>query len=312
MIVCVVPCDVERKSAGRLCRALAETDVHLVVERRCGEDRRTRERRRSPGRARRLLERRHVRAADGRRVADRRSTAVPVEPPSLPWRLRSLADRVAWVAPLEQPASLCEDVHAARAVCRWQAGDPAALQELYLTWFDRAYAFCQVSLGDAGAATDAVQEAFAGALGALEELDPTVCSFRTWLFAEVLGAVRERGGDGAVAVAPRRAAGSGGDATALRWVKDGELVLLVRQLPVGEREALLLRFVAGLGHADVARLLDLGWDGERSLGDAAMERLRARLSELGGAVEASQREAMRRLAQPSAVLSGRKLALLSG
>jgi RNA polymerase sigma factor (sigma-70 family) len=316
MIVCVVPRDLERKLAGRLSRALAGTDVHIVVERRTGDERRARERRTSAGRERRMLERRRVLAADGRRVADRRAPAVPVEPPSLPWRLRAHAERVAFVAPLEPPAELAEDVHAARAVIRWQAGDAVALRDLYLTWFDRAYAFAQVSLGEAGAATDAVQEAFSAAYEGLDQLDPTRASFRAFLFAEVLAAVRATLVEEPVGAAPRdaarRSAAATGDPSALRWVNDRELVLLVRRLPAREREALLLRFVGGLNHADIADLLDLGWVVERSLADAGLGRLRERLAELGGAVEASQREAMRRLAQPSAVLNGRKLALLSG
>ncbi|HEX2084066.1 MAG TPA: sigma-70 family RNA polymerase sigma factor [Solirubrobacteraceae bacterium] len=307
MIVCVVPRDLERKLANRLFGALEDTDVQVVVDRRAGEDRRTRDRRRSVGRTRRILERRRVLALDGRRVADRRTPAVPVEPPALARRVRRIADRVAFVAPLEPPAALLEDVHAARAVIRAQLGEARAIEELYLTWFDRAYAFAQVSLGEAGAATDAVQDAFAGALGRLRELDPTHTAFRAFLFADLLEHVRARTQWEPPAAEPVRA--GEGDPAALRWVNDRELIMLIRRLPAAEREALLLRYVGGLRKPEAAALLDVD---ESALTEAGLGRLRARLAELGSRVESSQREAMRRLAPPSTVLRGRKHALLAG
>jgi DNA-directed RNA polymerase specialized sigma24 family protein len=307
MIVCVVPRDLDRKLVARLCGALAGADVHLVVDRRAGEERRARDRRRSIGRARRILERRRVLAADGRRVADRRTPGVPVAPPAMPRRARRVAERVAFLAPLEQPAGLLEDVCAARAVIRCQLGDAKALEELYLTWFDRAFAFAQVSLGEAGAATDAVQDAFAAAFRRLGELDPTRTPFRAFLFADVLEQVRERmEWEPPVTDVPPAATA---EPAALRWVNDRELVLLVRRLPSAEREALLLRYVAGLRRPDAAALLDVD---ESALAEAGLERLRARLAELGSRVESSQREAMRRLAPPSTVLRGRRHALLAG
>lgn len=310
MIVCVVPQDLERKLADRLGHALAGTDVVLVADRRTGEDRRTRVRRRPGGRSRRILERRHVRAADGRRVGERRAPTVPVEPPVLPWRARRIAERALFLTPLEPPAALVEDVHAARTLIRWQMRDPRALEELYLTWFDRAYAFAHVSLGEAGAATDAVQDAFAGALERLDDFDPTRTAFRTCLFEQLVGAVRERAD--AQPLQPEPAPASGAEPAALRWVNDRELVLLVRRLPADEREALLLRYVGGLRRPQVAAVLGVGPVDERVLGDVALDRLRQRLAELGSRVESSQREAMRRLAQPSTVLRGRRRALLAG
>jgi DNA-directed RNA polymerase specialized sigma24 family protein len=314
MIVCVVPRELERKLAARLKGAVAPAGVDVVVDRRSGTDRRGRDRRQSPGRPRRMLERRRVRATAGRRVAERRLPTVSVEPPSLPWRMRSAAERVAFVSPLEPPAELVEDVAAARAVIRWQLHDRGALQELYLTWFDRAYAFAQASLGNAGAAADAVQDAFAGAFGQLDELDPTTVAFRAFLFAELLAAVRSRGvGRPPEPRDPDRAGPDDlTDPLALRWVNDKELVLLVRRLPEDEREALLLRFAGGLRDHEVASLLDLAPDSERALAAAGLGRLRRRLADLGAGVESSQREAMRRLAQPSTVLRGRRLALFPG
>jgi DNA-directed RNA polymerase specialized sigma24 family protein len=86
----------------------------------------------------------------------------------------------------------------------------------------------------------------------------------------------------------------------------------MRQLPEHERDALLLRFAGGLRDHEVAALLDLGPDAERALTVAGLGRLRRRLADLGAGVESSQREAMRRLAQPSTVLRGRRLALFPG
>ena len=310
MIVCVVPRSLERRLVDRLTGALAGTDVHVVVDRRMGEERRSRTRRNSPGRARRILERRRVLAAGGRRVADRRAPAVPVDPPALPRRARRIAEQAMFVTPLQPPAGVVEDVQAARAVIRAQLFDPRALEELYLTWFDRAYAFAQVSLGEAGAATDAVQDAFAAAFRRLEGLDPTQSSFRTCLFDEELEAVRGRAGaERGFAPDPVPPPDLDAPPAALRWVDDRELVLLVRRLPVREREALLLRYVGGLRQAEAATLLGVD---ERELAETGLHRLRHLLTELGTRVESSQREAMRRLAPASTVLRSRKLALFPG
>jgi DNA-directed RNA polymerase specialized sigma24 family protein len=307
VICCVVPRELESKLAGRLGRSLNEAGIDVVVERR-EIDRRAGDRRQGghPGRDR-LADRRRTRAAGGRRIADRRMPALAVPTPELPRAARRHAGRLAFVTPVQPTAGYLEDVAASRLVARLQAGDEDAAETLYLSWFDRAYAFARALHPDAAAAEAAVQDGYEAVFASLDGVDPSSLSFRVLLLGALLA--------GDVPAAEPREAPVGtpaGDALpALDWVSDTDLALLIAHLPPGEREALLLRYLGGLSIAQAAALLDLDADAAAELHDAALERLREILSAFGRSPGYSQREAMRRLIRPSTVLRSRREALLA-
>jgi DNA-directed RNA polymerase specialized sigma24 family protein len=99
----------------------------------------------------------------------------------------------------------------------------------------------------------------------------------------------------------------------LRAVSDRELVVLAARLPAREREALLLRYIGGLGMLQVATLLEVDLERIGRLHDAAharmLEAVAAHDADAGG-VGVARREAMRRHHAPSTVLRARRLALL--
>ena len=314
MVLCVVPRDLERKIAGTLERSFAGSDVRVLVERR-GGDRRVRERRALAGRSERILDRRRVRASAGRRVAERRSTVVPVDVPALPRRARGHARRLQFVMRLETPRQVRDDIAAARRVVSFQLGDRDAVEHLYLAWFDAVYAFTAVALGAREAAVEATQEAFTEAVRGLGELDPVATSFRAHLFGHVVEAVRRRSvPDSVPEPVPPRGPGRRGtpEPAPLALVTDPELRVLIGRMPYAEREVMLLRYLVGLGDAEVAALLDLNLEQALELRTTALSRIRRALEGNAGGVGTSRREAMRRRHCTSPVLRGRKLALLAG
>jgi DNA-directed RNA polymerase specialized sigma24 family protein len=306
-MLCVVPRGLGERLVERVDRSLAAEGVRVVVERRAGDERRAAERRTQALPRNRIVERRHVHAADGRRIAERRAAVVPVEPPPLPRRVRQHAARLRFVTPLVDPPEVLADVAAARAVVRRQLGDATAGRELFADWFDRAYAFAHVALGRSAPAEDAVQDAFCTALSRAATLDPLATPFRVVLFGGLVEAVHAREGTGAPAEdAPTPSA----DARAsLRLVADRELVLLAGRLPVAERDALLLRHVGGLGLLQIAALTGVDLAGAGRTQRAAHDRLLDAVAAHSGGVGEARRETMLRREAPSTVLRARRLAL---
>ena len=239
------------------------------MDRRQSDERRRRDDDDSRG-----VDRRRIRAAAGRRIAERRSAVVPVAPPSLSWRARRAAASATFVARLERPARQLEDEAAARLVIGWQAGDEEAGEALRAGWFERAYAFAWVGLGGAASAGEAAEASLAAALRHALRIDPTLASFRSVLFAELLGAVR------AMRLGSSRTPRPSRVPAAPRWLGDSELVELLRGLPRTEFEAVLLRYVGGLCDSDVMAVLDLDRVTARDVTDAGLGRLRGRQAAL--------------------------------
>jgi DNA-directed RNA polymerase specialized sigma24 family protein len=296
-------------------RALAQTEAHVIVERREGE-RRARERRDGPPLRERMIERRRTRGAAGRRVGERRAVAVPVPAPELPRGVRRFAGRLQFVTPLAPAADYVSDADAARAVLRAQLGDEDALRDLYLGWFDGVYGFARVALRTGGEAEEAAQEALGGAFAALHLLDPAETPFRAFLFDHVLAAIHRREADAFGTPQARDHVCYAADddeavRAALKWVRDHDIAFLIGRLPSAQRDVLLMRHLARLSESHVAELLGLDVRDERALHVDAIDRLRETLEALGRGAPSTHREAMRRLSRPSTVLVRRRRALLA-
>src|SRR2546421_9266343 len=101
MTYCIVPRELAGDLQGQLTEHwLDEPAIRVVVEHRRGERRRD-ARRLTAGSPSEGAERRKIRSENGRRLADRRALTVPAIAPSLPRRVRSLAERVVFIQRLE-------------------------------------------------------------------------------------------------------------------------------------------------------------------------------------------------------------------
>src|SRR5437879_513102 len=103
IVYCVVPRELAKLHEPLRKWFASQADVEVVVEQRARE-------RRSPGGRRAVAmpaaedTRRKIRSAEGRRVAERRATAVAIDPLPLPARLRRHAGELGFLRRLEPSA----------------------------------------------------------------------------------------------------------------------------------------------------------------------------------------------------------------
>jgi RNA polymerase sigma-70 factor (ECF subfamily) len=213
---------------------------------------------------------------------------VPVTAPELPRRLRSQADRLAWVERLEPAEQHLLDLDTARLVTRFQAGDALAFEDLYLRYFDAVYSYLRVLFReDHHEAEDLTQQAFTRVFEALPRYERRPQPFRSWLFTIVrnlaLSQLEKRGR--IETVAPADAARQRDEAApaddALAWITDRELMMFVERLPLSQRQVLLLRYMLDLSPREAGRILNLSAGHVRKLESRALRFLQVRLEALG-------------------------------
>ncbi|HEX2105694.1 MAG TPA: sigma-70 family RNA polymerase sigma factor [Solirubrobacteraceae bacterium] len=313
----VIPGKLARKLHDRLRRHFAEDEsVAIVVETR-RTDRRRRERRSSDGAPPPAGERRRIRNARGRRIAERRAPVVRVDPPALPPFAQPFAEQII-VLERVQPAGRHEqDVETARLVARAQAGDREAMPELYLRHFDSVYSYMRVALRDEHEAEDATQEVFLKAMQALPrfELRASV-PFRAWLFRvarnELISRVRKGRWlqvEEPDRIAERTDATSTGVGEMLDCVSNADLMILLERLPLPQRQVIALRFMLDLSTEEMCTVLDRTPEAVRQLEYRARRSLEDRLDAIRRRGE-RRRNAMTMRVRPAPVLRARRFALL--
>jgi RNA polymerase sigma-70 factor, ECF subfamily len=322
IIYCVVPAEL----AGELYDSLHQffgddPSVEVVVEQRSSERRRGRDRRELPQSPQ---ERRKIRAKAGRRIEHRRAALVPAQTPELPPQAEPYRDRITFVERLEPPTLAREDADTARLVGRLQGGEHALFGHLYQRYFDRVYAYLRITLQDAHEAEDATQEVFLRVLEALPKYERRAAPFRAWLFRIVrnsaINRLRQRqrlSVESPDELARRSETHAEMPApTSLQWLDDHELLGLVEQLPLAQRQVIVLRYMMELRSSEIAEVLDRSPDAIRQLHARAMRFLRGRMAprrssamERGAAGPGRRRirrEPMSRLARRSPVLRQRR------
>jgi RNA polymerase sigma-70 factor (ECF subfamily) len=323
IVYCVVPVDLAPKLHELLRRHFrADPAIEVVVESRSHERRSGVERRVAAPDARRILaseERRVIRSVSGRRVADRRAASVRVDGPPLPRKARPYRERLAFVELIAPAGQELEDLDTARLVTRIQAGDRDGFALLYMRYFDRVYSYLNILLGDPHAAEDAAQQVFLQLLQALPGYERRRQPFRAWLFVIVRNlALKQLRKSGRLEVVDpvelnrrRELSVDDSDLRALEWVSDRDLTLLVERLPLAQRQVLMLRFMLGLQHREIASVLGRSETDVTVLQSRALRFLRERLTALGRAPEHGRRSRMTNRAQKAHVLRRRRFALLS-
>ena len=299
-----------------------QSGVAIVIERR-DEDRRGCDRREEGPHYAPDEERRVVRNVAGRRLSERRATLVPVAcPGELPRRARIVVDRLVFVERLEAGLESVEDLDTARLVTRIQAGDEAGFGELYTRYFDRVYAYMRIALDDSHEAEDVAQQVFLQVLEALPRYELRSSPFRAWLFRIVrntaikhLAKHRRIEPEDPSELDRRRLRRDDGaeDMSALSWVGDEELLLLIERLPTAQRQVMMLRYMMDLTCPEIAAILGRSPDAVRQLQHRALTFLRERLVAVGREPkQARVPMSMRRRPALSRVIPARRLALFAG
>lgn len=203
----------------------------------------------------------------------------------------------------------------------WCDGDGPRILEIPRTgsdhqfhdrYFDRVYSYLRIALDDEHAAEDSAQQVFLKVMEALPRYERRSQPFRAWLFTvvrnhairqlekrarlELVDPVELNASHGGIEdIGPR-------GSTALNWVTDRELVMLVERLPVAQRQVLLLRFMMDLATSDIGAVLDRSTEDVRVLQSRALRFLEHRLTALGRAPRSAltARRTVRRARGPGA------------
>ena len=321
VVYCVVPADLA-EALHELLRGFYRDEplIEVIVERRADDRRRERERRRSECEAIPPTERRVVRARAGRRIAERRAAQVPTAVPELPRAAARYVDRLSFVERLEPSTLHREDANTARLIARIQAGEQGLFDQLYMRYFDRVYAYLRVTLHDVHEAEDVTQDVFVRVLEALPRYERRSAPFRAWLFRIVRNSAinRMRQRHRVSVEAPEDVAEQGvlrmmpaSDST--RWLDDRNLLSLIEELPLSQRQVIVLRYLMEFRSTEIAAILDRSPDAVRQLHQRAMQSLRKRMEPQASTrtIEHTrvQRESMVRLAPRVPVLQARRMAL---
>jgi RNA polymerase sigma-70 factor (ECF subfamily) len=320
VIYCIVPDDLAGELHEPLRRHFVDSPVEVVVEQRWRDRRTGRDRRDASSPIVGAEDRRRIRAGSGRRVADRRATAIQLETPSdLPRKAAEHRERLVFIERLEPSAEQVEDRDTARVVARFQAGDRAAFEALYLRYFDRVYGYLRVMLHDPHEAEDLTQQVFAQVFEALPRYERRSQPFRAWLFRIVrntgvsrMRQLRRAEPMDVAELSEAREVSSAEEPApaALRWITDRELLMFVERLPLAQRQVVLLRFGLGMNSVEIGQVLEMSSDQVRAAQRRALLYLKERLDALGRGVEPGEGVRMRRWRRQAPVLRARRFALL--
>jgi len=328
VIYCIIPGDL----AEELHQPLREfyrgnPEVEIIVERRERERRSGDDRRQPDTAAARSRERRKVRARSGRRIDERRSAIVPAEPPDLPEPAVQHRGELRFVERMEPSTLRQEDADTARLVARIQAGDRDLFNRMYLRYFDRVYAYLKITLRDGHEAEDATQDVFIKVFEALPAYERREVPFRAWLFRIVRNVAinRLRMGRRLTVEAPEEVARRSESKSempapdSLRWIEDDQLLAWIEQLPLAQRQVIVLRYMLDHKAAEIATVVDRSPDAVRQLHQRAMRFLRERMSERRSGADTgrgadeddpgrqrARPKAMTRLQSPSPVIRARR------
>lgn len=317
-IYCVVPWSLAGQLHDLLRRHFRDDNVQVVVEQRA------RERRRIPGRrlgsADIADERRRILNEEGRRIAERRALAMPVEGPRLPRKAQSHAEELVFYERIEPAEREALDRDTDRIVARIQSGDGPALHELYMRYFDSVYGYARVALRDSHEAEDVVQTVFMRAMQGIPRYEiRSGVPFRCWLFHVARNVVRDtmrRRQRHELSlpedVARRREGTPTAESDAWRaldWISDSDVSFLVERLPLAQRQAIVLRYMLDFTTDEIAISLERSPTAIRILEHRGLRTLEDRLTALGRRPTLARRAPMLVRVRAAPVLRGRRFAL---
>jgi RNA polymerase sigma-70 factor (ECF subfamily) len=174
--------------------------------------------------------------------------------------------------------------HLRSVVRRAQAGDRAALEELYLAHFDRIYSYLQLSVGNRHDAEDLTNQTFIRMLERIDRFVWRQVPFSAWLFriAHNLAMDHFRAGrrwqpeseppESAESVEPSA------EEAALAAIGQESMFALIERLSHDQQQVLTLKFAFDFSNAEVAAILGKTEGAIKSLQHRALASLERQLT----------------------------------
>jgi RNA polymerase sigma-70 factor (ECF subfamily) len=160
--------------------------------------------------------------------------------------------------------------------------DPAAFQELYDRYFDQIFSYVYYHSGSREQAEDITAATFQRGLEDLRNFRWRGVPYSAWLY-RVAGNLlaREHRRPAWLELDPQQPQG-GSDATSNEWLRreeSAELQEAIRALPPDQRQAILLRFFAGMRNREVGKVMNRSEGAVKLLVFRAVSSLRKSLGE---------------------------------
>jgi RNA polymerase sigma-70 factor (ECF subfamily) len=185
--------------------------------------------------------------------------------------------------------SQADEASVARQLAARAATDPEAFGALYDMYVDRVYAFSHRMLGSRQEAEDATSDTFASALASIGSFKWRAGGFGAWLLRiarnRCYDALRRRSRSASLAEAETPEPVSpepGPEQTVLDAETLHRLRVLVGELPERQREAVLLKYAAGLSNEAIGAATGRSATAVSSLIHRVTGKLRERLGEPHG------------------------------
>ena len=172
-----------------------------------------------------------------------------------------------------------------RLVARAQQGDRAALEELYLIYFDRIYRYLHVSVGNRHDAEDLTTQTFLRMLESIDRFRWQSAPFSAWLFRiahnlaiDHFRAAR-RWQPRADVPEPEPDETTSADVEALQSIGRRSMLELIEGLSPEQQQVLTLKFVFNFANAEVGTILGKTEGAIKSLQHRALVSLQRQLEE---------------------------------
>ncbi|HEX2173911.1 MAG TPA: sigma-70 family RNA polymerase sigma factor [Dehalococcoidia bacterium] len=171
-------------------------------------------------------------------------------------------------------------------VARAAAQDPRAFAEIYDRYVHAIYRYCLFQVRRQADAEDLTEQVFLRAWQAIGRFRPGERPFSAWLYRIARNAIVDhlRAANRQVELAadveaPARAVEPGSIVEQAATI--AELRAALRQLPAEHRQIVLLRFVEGMSHDEVATVVGKSSGAVRVIQHRALKRLRQILERMG-------------------------------
>lgn len=281
--LCLVPPDLPAAVSDALRDEFEEAEIlveHRWRERRSAEGRRSKDETAGD-------ERRAIRNAAGRRVAERRSSLIPRSGLVLPRSAKCWRDEIVIAQRIPIPSERRRDHDDHRLIISFQAGNKSAFNRLYERYLTQVGVYADMVLGDEHEAEDIAQEVLLQVLSSAPQYEIRGVPLRIWIFRMARNRIREHIAkrrrveiEDPLVLVERADAVAAGELEIARRLADEDFRRLVSLLSEPQRKVIVLRFLVDMELEEIATHLGISRNAAANLQYRGLQALRLRLANL--------------------------------